>query len=155
MLAVPFLGPELRHRGVLPIRRPLAGFRGFGDLEGAISSRSTAFQPDLGHHRPPGVPDPTNGAPAAQFLQPSRLSELRLGYVVFGFATVHVDILEAFLRASQGSSEVRVTVQGFRESPDVVARLVEQTVQNLTRTFQELGDSGLSDGDAGPRKQGV
>jgi len=54
-------------------------------------------------------------------------TEHQLGYVVFGFATAHMDILE-----------VRVLVQGFRESPDVVAELIDGTVRNLTQSFHEM-----------------
>mmetsp|Transcript_25433 Transcript_25433/g.46173 ORF Transcript_25433/g.46173 Transcript_25433/m.46173 type:complete len:1008 (+) Transcript_25433:55-3078(+) len=53
----------------------------------------------------------------------------QLGYVVFGFVTAHRDILE-----------VRVLVQGFRETPDVVEELIESTVQNLTSQFANLDD---------------
>eukprot|EP00913_Durusdinium_trenchii_P013323 g12505.t1 len=56
-------------------------------------------------------------------------TEQQLGYVVFGFAAVHVDILE-----------VRVLVQGFQESPDVVEGLIESTVYNLTHLFEEMSD---------------
>eukprot|EP00438_Fugacium_kawagutii_P005886 Skav214421 [mRNA] locus=scaffold586:233033:236433:+ [translate_table: standard] len=52
-------------------------------------------------------------------------TEHQLGYVVFGFATAHMDILE-----------VRILVQGFRSSPDVVASLIDDTVRNLTQNFQ-------------------
>lgn len=48
-------------------------------------------------------------------------TERQLGYVVFGWVSVHSSIVE-----------VRVLVQGFRESPDVVEDLIEETVQNLT-----------------------
>jgi len=51
----------------------------------------------------------------------------QLGYVVFGYVTAHRDILE-----------VRVLVQGFREQPDAVEKLIESTVQNLTSTFANL-----------------
>lgn len=54
-------------------------------------------------------------------------TEHQLGYVVFGFATAHVDILE-----------VRILVQGFRETPDVVATLIDQTVKNLTQSFHQM-----------------
>ena len=36
------------------------------------------------------------------------------------------------------NSEVRVLVQGFRESPDVVAELIDGTVRNLTQSFHEM-----------------
>mmetsp|Transcript_45246 Transcript_45246/g.105863 ORF Transcript_45246/g.105863 Transcript_45246/m.105863 type:complete len:598 (-) Transcript_45246:51-1844(-) len=54
-------------------------------------------------------------------------TEHQLGYIVFGFTTVHLDILE-----------IRVLVQGFREPPDVVERLIESAVANLTSTFASL-----------------
>lgn len=34
--------------------------------------------------------------------------------------------------------EVRILVQGFRESPDVVATLIDQTVKNLTQSFHQM-----------------
>jgi len=54
-------------------------------------------------------------------------TEHQLGYVVFGYAAPHASIVE-----------VRVIVQGFRESPDVVATLIESTVQNLTNRIAAM-----------------
>jgi len=54
-------------------------------------------------------------------------TEHQLGYVVWGFATIHGSI-----------GEVRVIVQGFRESPDVVQALIEGTVQNLTSSIAAI-----------------
>ena len=34
--------------------------------------------------------------------------------------------------------EVRILVQGFRETPDVVATLIDQTVKNLTQSFHQM-----------------
>ena len=51
-------------------------------------------------------------------------TEHQLGYVVFGFTTVHLDILE-----------IRILVQGFRQPPDNVELLIESAVSNLTGTF--------------------
>lgn len=48
-------------------------------------------------------------------------TEHQLGYVVFGYVAPHLSIVE-----------VRVVVQGFREDPDVVDELIEDTVRNLT-----------------------
>eukprot|EP00931_Biecheleriopsis_adriatica_P097944 TRINITY_DN7182_c0_g1_i4.p1 TRINITY_DN7182_c0_g1~~TRINITY_DN7182_c0_g1_i4.p1 ORF type:complete len:1122 (-),score=344.81 TRINITY_DN7182_c0_g1_i4:23-3388(-) len=57
-------------------------------------------------------------------------TEHQLGYVVFGYVTAHQDVLE-----------VRVLVQGFRETPDSVEKLIESTVQNLTSTFAALDEN--------------
>jgi len=51
----------------------------------------------------------------------------QLGYVVFAFATTHASIVE-----------VRVIVQGSRESPDVVETLIEETVQNITSLISQM-----------------
>ena len=54
-------------------------------------------------------------------------TEHQLGYVVFGFTTTHLDILE-----------IRILVQGFRQPPDNVEELIESAVWNLTDTFASL-----------------
>lgn len=63
-------------------------------------------------------------------------TERQLGYVVFGFVSMHGPVVE-----------VRVLVQGFRETPDVVEDLIEDTVQNLTARI-----AGMSDEEFGTRK---
>lgn len=54
-------------------------------------------------------------------------TERQLGYVVFGYVAPHASIVE-----------VRVLVQGFREAPDTVERLIEGTVQNLTEAIGKM-----------------
>ena len=54
-------------------------------------------------------------------------TEHQLGYVVFGFTTVHLDILE-----------IRILVQGFRQPPDNVEQLIDSAVANLTNTFASM-----------------
>jgi len=54
-------------------------------------------------------------------------TERQLGYVVFGYVAPHGSIVE-----------VRVIVQGFREGPDVVGALIDQTISNLTRRIEAL-----------------
>jgi len=60
-------------------------------------------------------------------------TERQLGYVVWGFVAPHSSILE-----------VRVVVQGFRESPDVVEPLIQDTVKNLTRRISALSKAEIS-----------
>jgi len=60
-------------------------------------------------------------------------TERQLGYVVWGFVAPHSSILE-----------VRVVVQGFRESPDVVEPLIQDTVKNLTRRISALTQAEIS-----------
>jgi len=54
-------------------------------------------------------------------------TERQLGYVVFGYVSMHGPVVE-----------VRVLVQGFRETPDVVEDLIEGTVQNLTSRIASM-----------------
>jgi insulysin len=51
----------------------------------------------------------------------------QLGYVVFGYATLHQNI-----------AEVQVLVQGFRENPDAVDLLIEGTLQNITKHLETV-----------------
>jgi len=60
-------------------------------------------------------------------------TERQLGYVVWGYVAPHNSIIE-----------VRVLVQGFRESPDTVETLVEETVKNLTSRIAELTPAEVS-----------
>lgn len=54
-------------------------------------------------------------------------TERQLGYVVFGYVAPHSSIVE-----------VRVLVQGFREAPDAVEAIIEDTVRNLTERIAAL-----------------
>jgi len=51
----------------------------------------------------------------------------QLGYVVFGYATLHQNI-----------AEVQVLVQGFRKDPDAVDLLIESTMQNITQILANV-----------------
>jgi insulysin len=51
----------------------------------------------------------------------------QLGYVVFGYATLHQNI-----------AEVQVLVQGFRENPDSVDLLIEGTLANITKHIETI-----------------
>jgi insulysin len=51
----------------------------------------------------------------------------QLGYVVFGYATLHQNI-----------AEVQVLVQGFRENPDAVDLLIEGTLENITKHIETI-----------------
>lgn len=51
----------------------------------------------------------------------------QLGYVVFGYATLHQNI-----------AEVQVLVQGFRENPDAVDLLIESTLGNITKHIETI-----------------
>lgn len=66
-------------------------------------------------------------------------TERQLGYVVFGYVSMHGPVVE-----------VRVLVQGFRETPDVVEDLIEGTVQNLTARI-----AGMSDEEFATRKNSL
>lgn len=60
-------------------------------------------------------------------------TEYQLGYVVSGYITLHGSV-----------AEVRVLVQGFRESPTVVDKLIEQTVQNLTAKIANMSSQEVA-----------
>eukprot|EP00933_Yihiella_yeosuensis_P021123 TRINITY_DN167_c0_g1_i1.p1 TRINITY_DN167_c0_g1~~TRINITY_DN167_c0_g1_i1.p1 ORF type:complete len:1051 (-),score=281.16 TRINITY_DN167_c0_g1_i1:207-3359(-) len=54
-------------------------------------------------------------------------TKYQLGYTVFGMASMHRDV-----------AEVRVLVQGVKETPDEVARLAESAVQNMTKVLEDM-----------------
>lgn len=54
-------------------------------------------------------------------------TEHQLGYVVAGYVALHVS-----------TAEVRVLVQGFREDPDAVDLLIENTLANLTKHIADM-----------------
>jgi insulysin len=54
-------------------------------------------------------------------------TEHQLGYVVFGYATLHQNI-----------AEVQILVQGFRENPDAVDLLIEGTLENITKHIETI-----------------
>lgn len=60
-------------------------------------------------------------------------TERQLGYVVFGYVAPHSSIIE-----------VRVLVQGFKESPDTVEMLAEETLKNLTARIINLPAAELA-----------
>jgi len=59
-------------------------------------------------------------------------TERQLGYVVFGYVAPHGSIVE-----------VRVLVQGFRESPDIVEGLAEEVLHNLTLQIENMSADEL------------
>mmetsp|Transcript_123181 Transcript_123181/g.307586 ORF Transcript_123181/g.307586 Transcript_123181/m.307586 type:complete len:1041 (+) Transcript_123181:86-3208(+) len=79
----------------------------------------------------PSIADRVHLAMLSEFINRPVFEALRterqLGYVVFGYAAPHGSIVE-----------IRVIVQGFRESPDVVEALIEETVSNLTSRIEKL-----------------
>jgi insulysin len=54
-------------------------------------------------------------------------TEHQLGYVVAGYVALHVS-----------TAEVRILVQGFREDPDAVDLLIENTLVNLTKHIADM-----------------